>query len=532
MTVDHASFAQAPLTPVSFLERAGTVFADRVAVVDGDCCFTYAQFLDRARRMAGLMGSLGLGAGDRVAVVAPNSPLLLEAHYGLAMAGLVLVACNTRLAPQEIATILDDAGIALLLAGDDFQPLAEEAAASCDRSIPILIAADYERRLAEVEPAATPITDELATISINDTSGTTGNPKGAVYSHRGTYLQAMAMAVHARLGVESVYLWTLPMFHCNGWTFTWAVTAVGGTHVCLRSMDPDHAWELIREHDVSHFCAAPTVLSMLAASSEAPRSLMEPVRAFVGGAPPTPTLLEKLGSIGVQVTHLYGLTESLGPSVVCEWRPEWDALSPAERAVLASRQGVGNVSGTRVSVVDEDSRPVPWDGATSGEILLQGNTLMMGYYDSPEATAKATADGWFRTGDLAVVHPNGYLEIRDRAKDVIISGGENISSIEVERVLVRHEAVSEAAVVGAPDETWGERPVAFVTLETGSAVTETELRDFARESLAGFKVPDRVVFCDLPKSSTGKIQKNVLRDASTGDVRSIARFRSVEQSKP
>lgn len=509
--MEAAPFSGAPLTPISFLHRAGTVFSDRVAVIDGDRTFTYGQLWDRALRMAGLVRDLGVRPGDRVAVLAPNSHLLLEAHYGLAMAGVVLVALNTRLAVPEITSIVEDSGAELLLVSEEFESVAAAAAAECQTGVRVIAAEEYERRLETSIPVSDAVEDEGSPITINYTSGTTGTPKGAVYSHRGAYLQALSMAVHARLGPDSVYLWTLPMFHCNGWAFTWAVTAVGGTHVCLRAMDADEAWRLIDDHQVSHFCAAPTVLTMLAASPVRPAERSVSARAFVGGAPPTPTLLEEMGHLGIEVTHLYGLTESLGPSVVCDWWPEWDNLSPEEKAVLQSRQGVGNVSGTQVSVVGDDGRPVPQDGQAIGEVLLRGNTLMLGYHGSEEATAAATAGTWFRTGDLAVVHPEGYLEIRDRAKDVIISGGENVSSIEIERVLVRHDAVLEAAVVGVPDDRWGERPIAFVALRDGAQLSESELRAFVRDQLAGYKVPDRVYFGPLPKTSTGKVQKTVLR---------------------
>ena len=366
------------------------------------------------------------------------------------------------------------------------------------------------KSLADAIPLDEPVTDELSLLSLNYTSGTTGTPKGVMYHHRGAYLQALAMVAHAGLDARSRYLWTLPMFHCNGWAFTWAVTAAGGTHVAMRELDPDLAWDHLRD-GVTHFCGAPTVLTMLA-TAEGARPLDTRVRAFTGGAPPTPAMLEELGEHGIRVEHLYGLTESYGPAVLCDWHPEWDELPAAEQAELMARQGVGNVTGNGVRVVDTATgEDVPRDAATIGEILLRGNTMMAGYLDDEAATAAATLDGWFRTGDLAVVHDDGYVDIRDRAKDIIVSGGENVSSVEVERVLVRHPAVLECAVVGVPHDHWGERPHAHVTLRAGADTTADELRAFVREHLAGYKVPDEVVFGELPKTSTGKVQKHVLR---------------------
>jgi len=510
---DLPPFAYAPLTPVTFLRRSAAVFPDRVAVVDGNLQLSYAELAERSARWAGALRARGLARGDRVAVLAPNSHLLLEAHTGPAQAGVVLVALNTRLAVAEVATILDASGARLLVAHADLLAAARDAAERTAADIEVVAALDWEDELAAAEPLDEPVTDELSLLSLNYTSGTTGQPKGVQYHHRGAYLQALAMVVHARLDARSSYLWTLPMFHCNGWAFTWAVTAAGGTHVCLPAIDPPEAWRLVRDEGVTHFCAAPTVLTMLA-SSPAAAQVDTGVRAFTGGAPPTPALLEELDGLGVEVVHLYGLTESFGPSVICEWHPEWDELPPRERAEVTARQGVGNVLGGGVRVVDPTTGDdVARDEETLGEIVLRGNTLMAGYLDDPDATAAATTpDGWFRTGDLAVVHADGYVEIRDRAKDIIVSGGENISSVEVERVLARHPAVLEAAVVGVPHERWGERPRAHVVLRDGANASAEELRAHVREHLAGFKVPDEVVFGELPRTSTGKIQKHVLRD--------------------
>jgi fatty-acyl-CoA synthase len=358
-----------------------------------------------------------------------------------------------------------------------------------------------------------PCTDERGLLAINYTSGTTGRPKGVMYHPRGAYLQALAMSFHARLDPSSVYLWTLPMFHCNGWCFTWGVTAAGATHLCLRSIDPQRIWALIGEEGVTHFSAAPTVLTMIAEDEAA--VVLPPgtaIRVQTGGAPPSPTLLSRLSGLGIEVTHLYGLTETFGPVAVNEWKPEWDWVSAQEQATLRARQGVGNVIADRLRVVGADGRDVPADGTTIGELVARGNDVMLGYYRDPPATVQATVDGWFRTGDLAVTHPDGYVELRDRAKDIIITGGENVASVEVERALDSHPAVLEAAVVGRPDERWGEAIVAFVSLRAGADIAADELIAHVRTRLAGFKVPRTIVFETLPKTSTGKIQKNILRD--------------------
>jgi fatty-acyl-CoA synthase len=504
------AFAFEPLSPISFLRRSGAVFNHRLAVVDGDISFTYGELLDRCQRLAGALRARGLAPGDRVAVLMPNSHQMLEAHHGPAMAGLVLVPLNTRLAVAEHAAIIDASGASLLLADDALLDHARAAAAAAARDVTVVDMATYEADLRSAAPLDEPVTDELALLSLNYTSGTTGTPKGVMYHHRGAYLQAMAMIIHAKLDASSRYLWTLPMFHCHGWMFPWSVTAAGGVHVCLRSLDPAEIW-LQLDDGVTHLCAAPTVLTMMATSPDA-HMLGTPVHAITGGAPPTPAMLQELGAFGIDVHHSYGLTESFGPAMLCEWHPEWDALPAAAQADLMARQGVGSLGGTQVRVIGNDGLDVEADATTSGEIVLRGNAVMSGYFDAPHATAAATTDdGWFRTGDVAVMHADGYVEITDRAKDVIISGGENISSVEVERVLVRHPAVLEAAVVGAHDELWGERPVAFVTLRDGTAVTSDELQAHVRAQLARFKAPDTITFGPLPKTSTGKVQKHVLR---------------------
>jgi fatty-acyl-CoA synthase len=500
------------MTPVSFLRRAAAVFGDRTAIVDGDFSCTYRDFWLRARQSADLLASVGVERGDRVAVLAPNSCLLLEAHYGVPLSGGVLVALNCRLAPAELAYILEHSGTRILLVDRDFTETAAAATKLLDDPPTVIGAKAHEQGLSGRSPLEVPVTDERSLLSINYTSGTTGRPKGVMYHHRGAYLQALAMALHAKLDVGSQYLWTLPMFHTNGWCFPWAVTAAGGVHRCLRAIDTTEIWSAI-ESGVTHFCAAPTVLSMLVQTAPEKRELGQRVRVFAGGAPPWPTLLRQLEVLGIDVEHLYGLTETFGPAVVSIQQPEWVASPDDDRAKLIARQGVANVVADPVRVIDDEGNDVEPDGRAQGEIAIRGNNVMLGYYRDDAASAKAsTADGWFRTGDVGVLHPDGYVELRDRIKDVIISGGENITSIEVERALTEHPDVLEAAVVARPDEKWGEVPIAFVTVRGGSGVDPGELIDFARSRIAGFKVPRTIVFGELPKTSTGKIQKNVLRE--------------------
>jgi fatty-acyl-CoA synthase len=504
-----------PLTPTAFLHRAAQVFGDRIGVVDGAERFTYAEFLDRCLRLAGALRAMGVAPGDRVAVLAPNSHVLLAAHYAVPFAGAVLVALNTRITAADVAWILQHADARILIYDDTLAPTAEAATAGLRGTVRRVCAggdADaLEQAIAQAAPFEHPVSDERAMLAIDYTSGTTGRPKGVMYHHRGAYLQALAMALHMGITSDSVYLWTLPMFHCNGWCFPWAVTVMGGVHLCLRKVEPAAIWRHIRESGVTHLCAAPTVLTMTTwdpAASAVTRS----VRIATGGAPPTPALLERLETLGLSITHLYGLTETYGPAVICEWRPEWNALPMPEQARLKARQGVANAIGEPLRVVDSEGRDVPADATTMGEIAIRGNNVMLGYYRDEAATRAACPDGWFRTGDLGVRHPDGYVELRDRAKDIIISGGENISSVEIERTLTQHDAVLEVAVVAAPDEKWGETPVAFVTLKEGASATEAALIEHVRTRLARFKAPRRVVFGALPKTATGKVQKNVLRE--------------------
>ena len=529
--MDPMSFE--PLTPTAFLERSSIVFGDRLAVVDGDRRFSYRELAERVHCLAGALVGLGVGPGDRVAVLAPNSVALLEAHYGVPLAGAVLVALNVRLLPSELAAIIEHSGSRTLVFDASLAQAAEkvrdlvpglvvvQAGGPPDRagSHPSADVLGYEALLAAASPVAVAVEDERSPLSINYTSGTTGAPKGVVYHHRGAYLQALAMAYHMVLDPGSVFLWTLPMFHCNGWCFTWAVTAAGGTHVCLSRVDPEVVWRLVREEGVTHLNAAPTVLATLAehpAAAPPPRLL----RVATGGAPPWPALLSRLAAFGMEVTHLYGLTETYGPVAICQWRPEWNELSPSDQAARKARQGVANVISRPLRVLDGTGQDVLADGQSVGEIAIRGNNVMLGYYENAAGTLAAAPDGWFRTGDLGVVHPDGYVEITDRAKDIIVSGGENIASVEVEQVLASHPAVLEAAVVAWPDQRWGEVPGAFVTLREGGAVTDVELLAYAREHLAHFKAPKHVVFGPLPRTSTGKVEKFRLREqARSGGTR-------------
>ena len=512
-------FNYEPLTPTAFLHRAACVFPDRTGVVDGATRFTYAAFLDRCLRFAGALRAAGIGPGDRVAVLAGNSHVLLAAHYAVPFAGAVLVALNTRVTAADMAYILEHAGASILIYDHEYAQAAERAGAQIGADVRLVCAGGgsdaLEPMIAQAKLYEHRVSDERSMLSINYTSGTTARPKGVMYHHRGAYLQALAMAAHMGLTSDSVYLWTLPMFHCNGWCFPWGVTAMGGIHLCLTKVQATSIWHHMRESGVTHFCAAPTVLTMTIWDPGASK-LPRPVRIATGGAPPTPALLERLAALGMDITHLYGLTETYGPSVICDWRSEWRRLPIPEQARLKARQGVANVIGQQVRVVDEAGVDVPADARTMGEIAIRGNNVMLGYYRDEAATDRACPDGWFRTGDLGVMHADGYVELRDRAKDIIISGGENISSVEVEQALTTHPAVLEVAVVAAPDEKWGEVPVAFVTLKNGASAAETELIEHVRGRLARFKAPKRVIFGPLPKTSTGKVQKKELRDRLRG----------------
>jgi fatty-acyl-CoA synthase len=516
MTVDLDALSFEPLTPVSYLDRAAAAHGERVAVVDGERRFTYAQLHDRCRRLAGAL--IPLAAGRPVAVLAPNTHVLLEASFGVPWAGVPLVAVNTRLSAAEVAYILEHSEAAVLVHDPAFDELVDAAVAGlADPPERVRAGEEYEGLLAAATPAAVYPSDERALLSINYTSGTTGRPKGVMYHHRGAYLQALAMVGHTGLSPSAVHLWTLPMFHCNGWCFPWAVTAAAATHVCLPKVEPARVWRLLRDEGVTHLEGAPTVLSMLAYAGEA-APLDRVVRVATGGAPPSPAILRRMGELGFDVTHLYGLTETFGPAMICDWRPEWDGLDGEVQARLKARQGVGNMIACTARVIGDDGADVPADGATVGQIALRGNNVMLGYFKDPEATRAAAPDGWFRTGDLGVVHADGYVELRDRSKDVIISGGENIASVEVEQAIMEHPAVLEAAVIAVPDERWGEVPAAYVTLKDGAAATVEEIVAHVQGRIARFKAPKHVVFGELPKTSTGKIQKYVLREKAWAGV--------------
>lgn len=507
--------AVTPLNPAYFLDRAAKVFSERTAVIDGAHRFTYREFEERAHRLAGLLRAADIRQGDRIAALCTNSHVMLELHNGVPMAGAVLVPMNIRLSSQEMAYILENSGARLLIATHEFAEAAQTLAAAA--GVRLILAGDdsseYEALLKSSEPVPTAPVDEMSLLAINYTSGSTGRLKGVMCTHRGAYLQALAMAFHARLGLESSYLWTLPMFHCNGWCFTWAVTAAGAAHICQRQIDPKAIWSSICSGGVTHLCAAPTVLTMIAEAAVATgaQRASHPVNAFTGGAPPTPALLARLAALNLRVTHLYGLTETYGPSVINEWQPEWSVQSEGEKARLNARQGVGNVVTRDVSVIDAVGQEVPADGETLGEIVIRGNNVTIGYYGDEAATRAAESNGWFRTGDLGVRYPDGYIELRDRAKDIIITGGENVASVEVEKVLAEHPAVLEAAVVGCPDERWGEIPVAFVALRQGMSATREALIEFVAARIAHFKAPREILFEELPKTSTGKVQKYLLR---------------------
>ncbi|HEV8635375.1 MAG TPA: acyl--CoA ligase family protein [Chloroflexota bacterium] len=520
------------LSPLMLLERSLHVFPEQTAVVDGERRQSYAELGRRVYRLASALRAHGVGRGDRVALLCRNAGEVLEAHFGVPQLGAALVPINVRLSSDEIGYILEHAGARALLLDTELAGLlapVRERPSDLDlialvdtasrlgaspSSVPSSVGGvAYERFLAEGsdEPFASPLDDEDETISINYTSGTTGRPKGVMVTHRGGYLNALGEIITAGLTSESVYLWTLPMFHCNGWCFPWAVTGAGATHVCLPSVEPDRVFRLIETEGVTHFCAAPTVLVTLAAHRPEyrfPRRL----RILTAGAPPPPAVIERVEGMGAEIVHVYGLTEVYGPHTVCEWKRAWNELPGEERARMKARQGVGYVHAPELRIVDEQMRDVPADGATMGEVVMRGNNVMKGYYRDEAATAEAFRGGWFHSGDLGVMHPDGYIELRDRKKDIIISGGENISTIEVERVLYQHPAVLEAAVVAIPDERWGEVPKAFIALKPGARATAEEIVAFARERIARFKVPKAIEFGPLPKTSTGKIQKFKLRE--------------------
>jgi fatty-acyl-CoA synthase len=527
--LDRNAANYTPLTPLSFIARAAHVYPAQVSVIHGDRRYTWADSYARARRLASTLRQAGIGIGDTVAVMAANTPEMIEAHFGVPMTGGVLNTLNTRLDAEAIAFMLEHGEAKLLLADTEFAPVVKAALGKLERKPTVidivdplgpggerLGVADYESFIAQGNPAFEwkHPADEWQAISLNYTSGTTGNPKGVVYHHRGAYLNALSNIIDWGMPHHAVYLWTLPMFHCNGWCFPWTMAANAGTNVCLRRVEAKLVLDAIREHQVTHYCGAPIVHAMLInAPDEWRRGIVHKVSGLVAAAAPPATVIEGMQRIGFDITHVYGLTETYGPAAVCAKHAEWDALDIGARTERNGRQGVRYTCEEGMTVMDPQTMgEVPWDGETMGEIMFRGNITMKGYLKNAKASGEAFAGGWFHSGDLAVMQPDGYVKIKDRSKDVIISGGENISSLEVEDALYRHPAVLAAAVVAQPDPKWGETPCAFVEVKPGATVSESDLIEHCRAHLARFKAPKKVVFGELPKTSTGKIQKFVLRE--------------------
>ena len=519
-----------PQTPLSYLDWAASVYPNKTAVIHCDQTYTYTEFRDRCVRLASALHRRGVGLGDTVSFMSPNGPAMLEAHYGVPMVGAVLNALNFRLDASTIAEILKHAETKVLVTDREFSSVISAALKNVDHKIIVIDIddplanggdligeMDYEAFISGGDPEfnwSMP-TDEWQAIALNYTSGTTGNPKGVVYHHRGAFLNAMGDVVMGGLNRNTIYLWTLPMFHCNGWCFTWAVTSVAGTHVCQRNVVPAEIFNKIKKYNVNFMCGAPIVLNMMVhAPADDKAQFDQQVEVITGGAAPPSTIISSMEKMGFNVTHMYGLTECYGPSTVCAWQDEWSDLPLGQKSALMARQGVRYPTLFAQAVMNPDTMTsVPADGKTMGEIMLQGNTVMKGYLKNPDATAEAFKGGWYHTGDIAVLHPDGYVEVKDRSKDVIISGGENISSLEVEEALYKHSEIMEAAVVARPDDKWGELACAFVTLKPYAApVTDQDIMNYCRDQLAHFKVPKTIVFGPLPKTSTGKIQKFILRD--------------------
>lgn len=519
-----------PLSPLSFIERTAKVYPNRLSVIHGDRRYTWAETYARSRQLADALSKRGIGKGDTVAIMGANTPETYEAHYGVPMTGAVLNTLNIRLDAATIAYILDHGEAKVLLTDREFSPTVKEALEQCEAS-PIVINIDDElanggELIGEMD-YETFISggsadfdwslpdDEWHAISLNYTSGTTGNPKGVVYHHRGAYLNAIGNIMAWNMDMHPVYLWTLPMFHCNGWCFPWTIAAYAGTNICLRNVSAKGIFDAIADHKIDHFCGAPIVLGMIV---NAPKDEQKPfdytIHVMTAGAPPPATILQSMSDAGFDVTHAYGLTETYGPATVCAWQDDWDDLPATEQAAMKSRQGVNYVVLDQLNIIDpETMEPVPADGETMGEVMFRGNNVMKGYLKNPAASKEALSGGWFHSGDLGVMHPDGYIQLKDRSKDIIISGGENISSIEVENALYQHPGVLAAAVVAKADDKWGETPCAFIELKPGADdVTEEEIIQFSRDNLAHFKCPRHVVFGELPKTSTGKIQKFVLRE--------------------
>jgi fatty-acyl-CoA synthase len=525
---DSVSFLN--LYPGLFLNRSAQVYPNKTAIIYGDRSHTYAEFDERISQLAGAFVNAGINPGDRIAYLVPNIPEMLEGHYGPMRMGGVLVAINTRLSSREIGYIIRHSGAKALVFDSEYAETVEQALDGPD-TVELLVevvdpasdtpasalhgAIEYGKFLESGTNTNLPDLNrsELDVVAIDYTSGTTGTPKGVEYTGRGSYLVALGQCVDIGLNSDTTYLWTLPMFHCNGWCYTWAITAAAGTHVCLRSVNATDVFELASKHSVTHMCAAPTVLTMLENSKTAKPGIIDGVKIVTGGAPAAPKMLRTMKMLGAELVHAYGLTETYGPSTFSASQPGWDELGNDDHAQMLSRQGVTNTVGhTGVRIVDADMNDVPADAETIGEVVTRGNTIMAGYHNDPEASEAAFEGGWFHTGDLGVMHPDGYIELKDRKKDVIISGGENISSVEVEKVLMEHPAVLETCVVGVPSEQWGESPKAFISLREGFAITPEEIISFCRDRLAHFKAPQKVEFGELPKTATGKIQKFVLRE--------------------
>ena len=533
--LDKTAANYQPLTPLTFLARSAAVYPDQLAIIHGSQRTTYAQFYARCRQLGSSLAKAGMKKGDTVSVLLANTPAMLECHYGVPMTGAVLNTLNTRLDAATTAFSLNHADAKILIVDKEFSKLAKDALALMQGPHPIVIdyvdpefpvdgervgSIDYEQFLASGDAAFAWLwpADEWEAISLNYTSGTTGNPKGVVYHHRGAYLLAQGNVLTASMPKHPVYLWTLPMFHCNGWCFPWSLSVVGGTHVTLRWVRSSLIWDALANHKVTHLCGAPIVMSTILNAPDAEkRALTQKVEFFTAAAPPPEAVLAAMAEAGFNVTHLYGLTETYGPAVVNDWKADWDLLDGPQRAARKARQGVRYHALEDLTVMDPDTmQRVPADGETMGEVMFRGNIVMKGYLKNPKASAEAFRGGWFHSGDLGVLHPDGYIQLKDRSKDIIISGGENISSIEVEDVLYKHPAIQAAAVVAKPDEKWGETPCAFVELKPGKTASEEEIIEWCRAGMARYKVPRHVVFTELPKTSTGKIQKFKLRDMAKG----------------
>lgn len=515
------------LSPTNFLDRSVKVYPDKTAVIYGDKSFTWAGFQERVFRLANGLKARGVGRGDKVAFICPNTPPMLEAHYAVPLLGAALVSINIRLSANEMSYIINHSDAKVVVADNEFGNVLAKVVpeltavntfiniCDIDDSMP-LDGPEYERFLADspADPVALAIEDEREILALNYTSGTTGRPKGVMYHHRGAYLNALGELLEFKIDLHSKYLWTLPMFHCNGWCFTWGITAMGATHVCLRKVDPAEIYKIIAEVGVTHLCAAPTILiGMSVFAKENNVQLSKSLEIMTAGAPPAPMVIQNMENIGANITQTYGLTEVFGPHSVCQWQDKWDDLSPMARAGIKARQGVPYIVAEHMDVVDpETMEPVPRDGTTMGEIVMRGNNVMLGYYKDAEASTEAFRGGWFHSGDLAVIHPDNYVQIMDRKKDIIISGGENISTVEIENVLYTHPDVLEVAVISVPDEKWGEVPKAFIVPRAGTNPDPAEIIAYCKEKMARFKAPKSIEFGPLPKTATGKLQKFKLRE--------------------